>query len=586
MKNKMLLAILLAVSLSLQLGDLSAQCVLESGTNLEIGSGNDIMGDFVEECVGNAIGFSNKVKSLYSLAVGANDTITTGSSYSVALGSSNAITGGVSMAFGRLVKVTGDDNIGIGNNIRVTSARGGMVIGSGINGSGGAYLVNSTSNSLMVGFNSAKPTLFVSTSPNSGSTTKTGKVAIGDVTPQAKLHIRSDDGEDAGIIIAPAVPTSDNTFIRMRDNYHHITVNGKGVMEISSSDNYPLHVTSRHFNLSESMLELGVPNEERPFSLSSKQSTPSFGSNAVPSGVGYIRRANGPSYVMEFGPNGFLLRTAVYVPPTITTTPPPVISNWRDALSVKTNGAITLTGQVGVNIENTYSNYALAVDGGIISTKVHIQDVNDWQDRVFDEGYRLMSLNEVEAYVAANRHLPGIPSEAEVRAEGFDMAEMASALLGKVEELTLYAIRQQREIDSLKTLVTVSFGYDACGNRTSRTLQFSKADEGRGGGSGDTSDIPDAAGQWEAMLSDSFAGMEAMLFPNPTEGGFFLTLGGGKLPAGATAVLCAVDGTVLEERTLGSATEEFDLSRRPAGIYLLRLTSGDETRVWKVIKRN
>lgn len=584
MKNKMLLAVLLAVSLSLQLGDLSAQCVLESGTNLEIGSGNDIMGDFVEECLGNAIGFSNKVKSLYSLAVGANDTITSGSSYSVALGSSNAITGGVSMAFGRLVKVMGDDNIGIGNNIRVTSARGGMVIGSGINGSGGAYLVNSTSNSLMVGFNSAKPTLFVSTSPNSlGSTTKTGKVAIGDVTPQAKLHIRSDDGEDAGIIIAPAVPTSDNTYIRMRDNYHHITVNGKGVMEISSSDNYPLHLSSSNLNMSSNIMDIGDANH-RTLILSS-EANPAISSNAYPTTEGYLRSVQGSSYLMEFGNSEFLFRTALYSIPTATPRHD-LITNWRDALSVKTNGAITLTGQVGVNIENTYSNYALAVDGGIISTKVHIQDVNDWQDRVFDEDYRLMSLNEVEAYVAVNRHLPGIPSEAEVRAEGFDMAEMASALLGKVEELTLYAIRQQREIDSLKTLVTVSFGYDACGNRTSRTLQFSKADEGRGGGSGDTSDIPDAAGQWEAMLSDSFAGMEAMLFPNPTEGGFFLTLGGGELPAGATAVLCAVDGTVLEERTLGSATEEFDLSRRPAGIYLLRLTSGDETRVWKVIKRN
>ena len=95
----------------------------------------------------------------------------------------------------------------------------------------------------------------------------------------------------------------------------------------------------------------------------------------------------------------------------------------------------------------------------------------------------------------------------------------------------------------------------------------------------------DAGAQWQASLSDSFAGVEATLFPNPTEGGFFVLLGG-ELPGDATATLCAIDGTVLEKRVVSSVTEEFDLSRRPAGIYLLRLSAGHETRVWKVIKRN
>lgn len=167
-----------------------------------------------------------------------------------------------------------------------------------------------------------------------------------------------------------------------------------------------------------------------------------------------------------------------------------------------------------------------------------------------------------------------------VKAEGFDLAVMQAVLLGKIEELTLYTIRQQREIDSLRDLVTVRFGYDACGNRTSRTLEFSRVDgdKGTGGAKG-------GASQWEASLSDSFAGVETMLFPNPTEGGFFLAFSGEEIPNDATATLCSVDGKAIEERKVGGLTEEFDLRGKPAGVYLLRLSSSDSVKTWKIVKR-
>lgn len=577
------------------------QSTIISGDNLNIGSGNSL-GSVSHVYYGNAIGTNNHVVSPNTLAVGADDTIYYNSTHSVALGYRNYVEGLSSMAFGSNVKVVSDYGVGLGRRISVSGEIGSMAIGTGVPSSGGlsgsgdsdfAPLTNSVSNSLAIGFNSTKPTLFVSESPNDYTQSiinKTGRVAIGDVTPQAKLHIRSDVGEDAGIILAPANPNSENSFVRLRDNAHHITVDGKGEMQLSTSIDYPLTVTSKRFNLSGSLLELGLPFEERPFDISTEY-TPCIGSNAYPTAGGYVRKSNGPSYVMEFGANGMLLRTSVYAPPTITQSPN-VIDNWRDAISVKTDGDITLNGdmtlngasffngKVGVNTENTTNDYALAVDGGVITTKVHIQDVADWQDRVFDGDYALMSLGEVEEYVAANRHLPGVPTEAEVKADGFDMAGMASILLGKVEELTLYAIRQQREIDSLRELVTVRFGYDACGNRTSRTLEFSRVDgdKGTGGAKG-------GASQWEASLSDSFAGVEAMLFPNPTEGGFFLAFSGEEIPNDATATLCSVDGKAIEERKVGGMTEEFDLRGKPAGVYLLRLSSSDSVKTWKIVKR-
>jgi len=62
-----------------------------------------------------------------------------------------------------------------------------------------------------------------------------------------------------------------------------------------------------------------------------------------------------------------------------------------------------------------------------------------------------MPLNEVADYVKANNHLPDIPSAQDVVKDGgIDLGSMDAKLLQKVEELTLYVIQQQKEIDELK----------------------------------------------------------------------------------------------------------------------------------------
>lgn len=75
--------------------------------------------------------------------------------------------------------------------------------------------------------------------------------------------------------------------------------------------------------------------------------------------------------------------------------------------------------------------------------------LDGWSDFVFDDGYRLPTLAELEQYVKANRHLPDIPSAAEVEQEGVDLGQMNAKLLQKVEELTLYVIDLQKQIDEL-----------------------------------------------------------------------------------------------------------------------------------------
>ncbi len=58
-----------------------------------------------------------------------------------------------------------------------------------------------------------------------------------------------------------------------------------------------------------------------------------------------------------------------------------------------------------------------------------------------------MPLGKLADYVNANKHLPEIPSASEVAKDGIDVASMDAKLLQKIEELTLYAINQQKEIE-------------------------------------------------------------------------------------------------------------------------------------------
>jgi hypothetical protein len=71
-------------------------------------------------------------------------------------------------------------------------------------------------------------------------------------------------------------------------------------------------------------------------------------------------------------------------------------------------------------------------------------------DYVFEKDYKLRSLKEVEAYITNNRHLPEVPSAESIENKGANLVDMNLTLLKKVEELTLYVIQQQKEIEALK----------------------------------------------------------------------------------------------------------------------------------------
>lgn len=355
---------LLIAFLAMLLGtNIQAQNSGLEGTYLNVGSGNTLVGNG-GGLWGNAMGENNYVESANSLAVGNNDTIGQYSIDAVALGGMNRINGNASMAFGNNIKINGKYSFGAGRFLRTTEQNS-MILGYGIPGSGNLpdlFLENSYSYCLMIGLNSTKPTLTVGPSPNNylqGSYDKTGKVGIGDIPmPEiaAKLHIRSDAGEDASLFLQPASAASDNACLLMRDSTHFIQVDSTGCMT--------------------------------------------------------VRSKNGPSLAH-----------------------------------------LLLEGRVGINVPDVNRmplGYSLLVFGGIMTDKVTIKSYSQWHDYVFDSKYHLMPLPELKDFVAKHHHLPDVPPADDVIANGVEIGEMQGVLLKKIEELTLYTIQLQEQLEQVQ----------------------------------------------------------------------------------------------------------------------------------------
>ena len=112
------------------------------------------------------------------------------------------------------------------------------------------------------------------------------------------------------------------------------------------------------------------------------------------------------------------------------------------------------TGQVGIGVTSSANmpsnDYLLAVDGKIISEEVRVEISGSWPDYVFDEDYMITPLDELEKSIIANGHLPGIPSAEEIENDGILLGDMQKRMMEKIEELTLYVIALQKEIEILK----------------------------------------------------------------------------------------------------------------------------------------
>lgn len=413
----------------------------------------------------------------------AQECVTCGNNNDVAIGQSASTSAYNAVAIGQNTVSNAPNSITIGSIAQSTSTRS-ITIGSGrFNSSGGNPLVNNRT-SIALGIGSNLPTLRVEAA---AGLNRTGRVTIGNIANvndiKAKLHILSDNQEDAGIFLQTSNSDA-SSFIKLTDNQHCISVK-EGKLSIVSNNN-ELNYYGTNAELSGNQFSLGY-SKNRKLTMYANEN-PAIFSNAYRSGGTFYRNTEGSSYAIEFNNDALRIRTAVNQIPRGTE-----ITNWKDALFLTTNGKvgigstetflmnkndeefilfspkrtvmesdeininaqnnITLHGKVGINAINNTSEYALAVDGGIITTEVFIQEVDVWHDGVFKDNYKLMPLADLQKFIKTNLHLPEVPTEAEVLKQGYDLAEMQGILLKKIEELTLYTIKQQELIEQLQQKV-------------------------------------------------------------------------------------------------------------------------------------
>lgn len=188
-----------------------------------------------------------------------------------------------------------------------------------------------------------------------------------------------------------------------------------------------------------------IGNGNAPFNLNVPVGSPTGGYNidfltwrdVVPDQVGARIRAE---RINNYHPGSALVQSmdlAFY------TSAGGIQSDLSERLRIKSDGT------VGIGTMNPMG-FKLAVNGSIRAKEVKVDNTN-WPDYVFAASYNLPELENLESYILQHKHLPEIPSAAEVKQNGVNLGEMHAKLLQKIEELTLYIINQDKAMKEMKS---------------------------------------------------------------------------------------------------------------------------------------
>jgi len=180
-KKLVLVAILLTTGLTVELFGQCETCV-GSNFNSVLGEANTATGASGATAIGKssmAIGASSFATGFGSIANGHVSTAMGYQSYAEEHG----------IAIGEFARSQAVNSYSFGRYVR-SNASGSFVIGYSNEGN---ELANGINNSLMIGFNSIKPTLFVGPSPTVAGNDATGNVGVGTSDPGAKLQITGGD---------------------------------------------------------------------------------------------------------------------------------------------------------------------------------------------------------------------------------------------------------------------------------------------------------------------------------------------------------------------------------------------------------
>jgi hypothetical protein len=122
-------------------------------------------------------------------------------------------------------------------------------------------------------------------------------------------------------------------------------------------------------------------------------------------------------------------------------------TNWAGYFS----GDVYVSSDMRIATTIAATGYELSVNGQIACEELLIDDSAFWPDYVFEDDYDLMSIDEFEASIKENGHLPGMTSANEVSENGgFHVGDTQKKTLEKVEELSLYIIELNNRVKKLE----------------------------------------------------------------------------------------------------------------------------------------
>ena len=195
--------------------------------------------------------------------------------------------------------------------------------------------------------------------------------------------------------------------------------------DASAAANTPLNFQAKNFEFLGSSLSLGKAGAKSPAAVLSDSGRVTFKGLSL-----YSSSIATPEFDISAGEDGSWNLAA-----------PSVLNMNVSKLNV--SGPIVCKDQMKV----------ASLETGVLRANDVTVNMNHAADYVFDEAYDLKSLDEVEAFVKENKHLPGVPSASQMEEKGMSVSEMSNLLLEKVEELTLHLIRVEKENRALKAEV-------------------------------------------------------------------------------------------------------------------------------------
>lgn len=124
---------------------------------------------------------------------------------------------------------------------------------------------------------------------------------------------------------------------------------------------------------------------------------------------------------------------------------------------------------------------------------------------------------------------------------------------------------------------TISFTYDAAGNRTIREIVFKSSKTTFNSNLDTISSIK--------PFTDMMGKMKITIFPNPTKGQLSVEIKNMPINASGEIRIYNVSGNIIQyQKTVGSLNL-FDFSPYSTGIYFLQIKVGQDESKWKIIKQ-